>query len=1435
MDSLKDNKMTFILLSLLFGLLAVVGLNPTTAFADEIKTIPVATPYIMNPNDIYRDSDKNPQIRITVYDVDTVDSVGGDIYIYNEKNEIVAQDTYKKNTASTYNKYHYLDIPLKEMVVGKQLFRAQIISRNADMTKKGESIPKDINIETKQKYTIKHVDKFTNEEIKVTNANMPKEYINAVGTNINNVVLGLVNVSDTVNKKNYKYDRATIGNSDLERTDNNVTYLRFKHTLNANPNGEEITIYYVSDVPDFFYERSQKIEEDFDVSQTMPIINRELVKDTSTNVNQRITLGPIDKNSGLPFPTNTILGNGTYNNTGNFYLNVMDEFTNGDFSTSTTSSYAYNAKTSGLAIYRPSIGATSTEVIYLDPNYTKYFYRKLPSGEERIKVLSLVKPTPNNTNPAERFIVEYTIVVSPETNEIDMTIEVTNGTGQDQDLAIMYTTTINTVGAISGTVSTTNGPIQSLGDNKGISIVQSGRDIRYDIENTVLFPDKANNGPSNWIVGGPNLMNNFIGFNRGGPINTVNGEGFETGYTLAESTAAGDSTLVGKPYKAGHSFNVPTTLSALRMKTDVKQTKANESVKLNWKVRFGETKLKKDETSIYREMDKQSGENLEKYDLVSKVIPIEIDSQRVADETDVRNFMVFGGQSPSLDTLSSITGSERKNNNGSKINIDYRSNQVGLMFPRVITYNKNYNLGPTSYSYYYQTNADDPVYGGSGFGLATFQNNLVENTVANDLVNASQIDEYYVSEDGKSAKAYGMYSFGTGEKIPIKITLESANDKGKARMILEYMNTLDHQTNFNSFYTVHMDINNQHKTSAMKTLGGTKGIYFEESNLSLLKGSKYYVAFYTHNSNNGVPVDNMNVYNLDSTNTTFPLNWYKANGSETANVPRFNPSQTKGEQLKNRDSVTGDILATYPAHPGWFFTYASQELQKNEIGRADIELKVTDLEDIIYSPVTIIPEKDKEAHNKTELTYQPVIEQMMDAKIKSKGHKSDNVRITTTYNPHINTKKEDFKVYVDGVELDENLYTFTLDDQKNEFEVLFKDPVPWDLRDKKVEIKQISNISTEDTTNDIMKYYDKNKQQFTFDITSYNSWEIHDDPTEIREVQDPVTKNQQIVKYKPTITAKAIEGLSVNSGDTPEEANKYIKELNQPDFAFDKFEVTFKDNKPPVFKGNGNVTFIVVVKSKEFGNSIEIPVTVAVSEDVNMTVKRFVQTPNGTTEQLIDLNDPDLKNIKDITKKVKVTEDFSKIIKGYEDEEILGYDHNKTIVKVNHIVETDYSKVPNKDFVLELYYSGKVMLDYPESFDFGSHKLSILGNGEIRPKITRDGNSDDSEMKMQVINTQGNGSVWKLSASQTKELKKGTDVFRGKMYYIPSPGSQAIELDNTFKKIEVDSQNKQVINRIPLLPKDLNTKAGIYIDIYPGNKLGNYTNGEITWNLEDAL
>ncbi len=1436
MQGFKEKRGLYFLCFALFGLLVAVGYKPALSFADTINTIPVATPSVFNEKDLVRDGTVKPIIRVQVYDNDRVDSVGGDIFVYNDKNEIVGKDSYAKRVNYMYNYAHDIEIPLSEVELGDQTFTVQIVSFNKDQSKQGESIVKNIKVSLKQKYTIKHIDRFTNKEITSSSAYMPKEHAAYIAEDVSTVILGLVSPVDEKTSVNYKFEKAYVGSELLERADNNATYLKFKHKMTDNPDGEVITIYYQSDVPDYFHERSELLNNELTVSEEMPVIERELTLNTSVPMQQRITLGSADSVSNKPFAKKNILGTGTAANPGSLYVNVMDEFSNGSYARSIYNSTTMTDKFSGISIYRP--GNTSTTLpLYLDPNMTTYYYQKLATGEEIIKVLGVNKPTFNNKDPFDRYVVEYTLVCSPKTNDIDVTVEVTNGTGQAVDLGIMYTTVLNTKGAIAGSTVDTRGPITAVGDNQGVTIQQPGRDVKHDVENTVHFPKKEDNGPANWMIGPYNYINNYTGFNRGGESDRATGQGLENGYTLAESkNVAGDDSLVGKPYKKGFEFNT-TTLSSLRMKTDVKSTQPNESVKMNWKVSFGDKKLEKNETSIYREMDKQSGETLDGFDLVGKVLPIEIDTKRIADGTEVRNFMMFGAQS-SQDTLSSITNPTLPNRTGSKINIDYRKEKVGLMFPRVITYNKNFdNLVPTSYSYDYVggSGADNPVYGGSGFGIATFQDHKVENNVPATILDSSQIDEYYVSKDGHSAKVYGMYKFGTGKEIPVKITLESANDKGKARMILEYMNTLDTKTNFNSFYTVHMDINGNHKTSQMKTLGGTKGVYFQEPSLASLKGANYYVAFYTHNTNNGTPVDNMNVYNIDDTGFTYPTNWEKVGGSETSHVPKFDPSQKKGERLKYRDTLTGEIKESYPAHPGWFFSYASQELDKNDIGRADIELKVSDLEEIIYAPVKIIPEKDKEAHTKAELTYQPIVEQEMFEKMSSEGHKADNVEIVTSFNPYIDVKEEDLTVYAGGDLLDKSLYTLTVDKQKNEFKLLFKDPVPWDLKGKKVEIKQNSKVITNETTNGIMKYYDKPTESFIFDITAYNSWDVHNDPAELREVQDPVSKEKQLIKYTPTITAEAVKGLTVNSGDSPKAASDYVTITSQPDFDFDRYEAKFKDNKPPEFKGNGDVTFIVVVESKEFGAPIEVYVTVKVVEEVNMTVKHFLKTPAGKTEKLVNLKDNDLKEIPDETKKVKVSDDFSDILKRYQSELILGYNYLETVVKVDNQIEKDHSQVPAKDFVVELYYDGKVMLDYPETFDFGSHQLSVLGKDEVRPKITKDGNTDDGEMKMQVINTQGQGGVWKLSASQTKEMTNGSDTFKGSIYYVPKPGAEAIELDNTYKKIEVDSQTNQIINRIPLLPKDLSTKAGIYIDINPGNKLGNYTDGEITWSLEDVL
>ena len=140
MRMLKNNKEIKILLTAFFGLLVVVGLNPTSAFADSIKTIPSGTPTVRNPNDFQREGTIKPNIQIIVTDNDLIDSVGGDIYILNDRDEVVAEDKYSKKNNVRYSQYHYLEIPLDALSVGKNTFKLKIVNHNLDYTMTGESV-----------------------------------------------------------------------------------------------------------------------------------------------------------------------------------------------------------------------------------------------------------------------------------------------------------------------------------------------------------------------------------------------------------------------------------------------------------------------------------------------------------------------------------------------------------------------------------------------------------------------------------------------------------------------------------------------------------------------------------------------------------------------------------------------------------------------------------------------------------------------------------------------------------------------------------------------------------------------------------------------------------------------------------------------------------------------------------------------------------------------------------------------------------------------------------------------------------------------------------------------------------------------------------------------------------------------------------------------
>lgn len=292
-------------------------------------------------------------------------------------------------------------------------------------------------------------------------------------------------------------------------------------------------------------------------------------------------------------------------------------------------------------------------------------------------------------------------------------------------------------------------------------------------------------------------------------------------------------------------------------------------------------------------------------------------------------------------------------------------------------------------------------------------------------------DEAFLSNDGNSLILYGKYIFGNGDTIPVKMTVKASDTLGRARMKFEFTNTLGSTVSFKTFQTVHMDLSGQHDKTRMKTLGGRRGIYFNETAKfgynDLLDGLEYYVAFYTYNTIGANEPEEISVYSfggkdLDTgkaaptdsvSSTAAPNSWTIFNKTDKyvySKLGKFDESQVKGDIITHRNLSTGAIINNDPIiHPGWSYVYPTQELKNGETSEAVLEFKVSDIEDVSYDPL-VIHTTPYTAISKADFElFEPIYTQEM-MKIQDPNYKAKDFEITIKNPEMVEINPSDFEV-----------------------------------------------------------------------------------------------------------------------------------------------------------------------------------------------------------------------------------------------------------------------------------------------------------------------------------------------------------------------------------------------------------------------------------------
>ncbi len=294
--------------------------------------------------------------------------------------------------------------------------------------------------------------------------------------------------------------------------------------------------------------------------------------------------------------------------------------------------------------------------------------------------------------------------------------------------------------------------------------------------------------------------------------------------------------------------------------------------------------------------------------------------------------------------------------------------------------------------------------------------------------------------------------------------------------------------------------------------------------------------------------------------------------------------------------------------------------------------------------------------------------------------------------------------------------------------------------------------------------------------------------------------------------------------------------LKHVNFDWDTLKVTF--GKMPDFKADKKGNYVVRLTSEKFGLFSTYSVPYEVVSEVDMQVRHIDKA--GNPIKIIDMNNlpEDSKELKAVTLSngmvkidSKLSDALSKVKTDYVGYTQVGKPEIKT---KSGALLTENDLVPADDLVVTYKYDGQVLMKGTEAVDFGNNKLSIFKKYE--PGTIK--NSDISSMK--IVNTETNSNQWKLSAEETKPMRyrqeDSGDKLEGTLYFDTKTTDKPVPL-NAGPKIlsnKLFGEEDKIIETIPLIPNKNLKKTGLYLDIYPGNKVGNYGNGEITWSLTNA-
>lgn len=474
----------------------------------------------------------------------------------------------------------------------------------------------------------------------------------------------------------------------------------------------------------------------------------------------------------------------------------------------------------------------------------------------------------------------------------------------------------------------------------------------------------------------------------------------------------------------------------------------------------------------------------------------------------------------------------------------------------------------------------------------------------------------------------------------------------------------------------------------------------------------------------------------------------------------------------------------------------------------------------ILESMVIIPEENKKATTKSELTYKPSYEQTV-KKIDSGTTRIDNVVLTLTYSEYLNVAKEDFTVMADDDVIAFNQYTLYLDSSKKEVQFIFKNSAMVNLVNRKIVINQNSSLKTSDEN--IMSVYDLVNHTFSLPITAYHSFGEINSSGKI--TQSPISTETQLIEYEPAITAKAIGIETVEVNSQIKNAKDYILDISSPDFDFDNFD-DIQFESVPDFSTAGQKNFNVLIKSDAFKTTAKIPVTVNVVEPtVKMSVEQVYKI-RPTHKIYSDLEDKLLvdnsNNVYPVKKGDLIQDVVDQMIIDNQTEFSLQYDGYVTIDATDYKVLIDDEEVipkpttvPDEDFVIQYGYLGQQRFRLSD-LDYG--KIEMTGKQE---------ESYDNPNENQILEVENTilDTGWDIIVSLPYGIinDKTGEAYLGGLYIEENNSKKYInDLPVTF--FEQSSTEAKLLTDLPMDIK-------LYQKI--GNLKGTYT-GELLWTLVDA-